>query len=752
MGVFQKMAQALESKFLRADEIVHAQGTGGGFGPLIFFDFLDQLREDERSLESRIGDGTNSDVLMSTIRWIQRAAVEAPIVALNDEGEPEPDSDLQALFDQPNEFYTRAHLVTALVFDLATSGNAYVLPGTDGDGRVTELWWAPSFSIEPKWEDAEPTVFIDHYLYQSGSAPEKRLDPKDVLHFRFGVDPRNTRKGLPPLRGLLREIATDDEASAFTAALLKNGGVPGLVISPTSVDAELPQEEIEAAVSRLEAKFSGNRRGKVLGLTGPVNVEQFGFSPQQMDLSVLRDVSEERITAALGIPAAVVGFGAGLQTAKVGATMGELIQMAHNNGVIPLQRIIEDTVNQHLSPSFGEGMHIEFDLTQVHALQEDRDAIANRVDRLVRSGIITRKMALTELGFEAQDSDDVYLLQLSTVVVPRGTTRVELEPEEESEDEQDDEEVVEADLEQLRRITAGERKTHSLIEQAIIERSPRVRRIPRRVRQFVRQLDRIHREAPAILEGDLRRIFDRLGEEAEQVTLRLLEERGQLGQRSRTALETKQDGELMEAILSELDLFGVEEELRGVYAAFYLAIASQVAEQLGKAMSIEFVLSDPVQSEILRQGGLRVGLLDLDAKTREALFDALAEARSEGLAGDNLARRIRERITAGPWRDVATRARVIARTEGANAANTATLRAAREMAETEHVLVTDNRTGFDDPDCIAANGRVVTVREAEDMGLAHPNCTRAFTPVNSLLLEELDLETVDGGQRLSEPV
>lgn len=745
MGVLQKMAQAFESKFLRADEIVHAQGTGGGFGPLIFFDFLDQMREDERSLESRIGDGTNSDVLMSTIRWIQRAAVEAPIVALNEEGEPEPESELQSLFDQPNEFYTMAHLVTALVFDLTTSGNAYVLPGTDGDGKVTELWWAPSFSIEPKWEDAEPTVFIDHYLYQSGSAPEKRLDPKDVLHFRFGVDPRNTRKGLSPLRGLLREIATDDEAAAFTAALLKNGGVPGLVISPTSTDAELPQEEIEAAVSRLESKFSGNRRGKVLGLTGPVNVEQFGFSPQQMDLSLLRDVAEERVTAALGVPAAVIGFGAGLQTSKVGATMRELIQMGHHNGVIPLQRIIEDTVNQHLGPHFEGATQIEFDLSQVQALREDQDSLANRMERLVRSGVITRAMALTELGFEPEDGDDVYLLPLSTAEVPRNGSRPDPEPEDPQE-----EEPTEVDLDELRTLTRGERKTHSLTEQAIIERSPRVRRIPRRIERFASAVDRIRAEAISGFSEELESFFDGLGSEAQRIALDLLEARGERS--GLDGAETKQDSTLIEEILVLLDLLSKDAELRRIFERRYSGIAVEVAEQLSIVTGAEFVFSDPAQVRILQQGGLRAGLIDLDSQTRDALFDALADARAEGLAGDNLARRIRDRVTAGPWRDAATRARVIARTEGANAANRATLEAARGQDETEHVLVTDNRTGFNDADCVAANGRLVTIREAEDMGLAHPNCSRAFTPVNSLLLEELDLEQTDQGPRLAGPI
>src|SRR3546814_12138577 len=71
-----------------------------------------------------------------------------------------------------------------------------------------------------------------------------------------------------------------------------------------------------------------------------------------MDLSAARDVAEERVCALLGIPAAVVGFGAGLQTAKVGATMGELRTLAWTNGVLPSARSLAGELDR----SFAEMM------------------------------------------------------------------------------------------------------------------------------------------------------------------------------------------------------------------------------------------------------------------------------------------------------------------------------------------------------------------------------------------------------------
>ncbi len=57
----------------------------------VFFGFTDETALD---LSNEVGDGTSADVLMTPIRWLQRATVEAPIVAKDQEGEPIDPSDL----------------------------------------------------------------------------------------------------------------------------------------------------------------------------------------------------------------------------------------------------------------------------------------------------------------------------------------------------------------------------------------------------------------------------------------------------------------------------------------------------------------------------------------------------------------------------------------------------------------------------------------------------------------------------------
>ncbi len=101
-------------------------------------------------------------------------------------------------------------------------------------------------------------TFISHYRYSPGGiAAPMEIPPEDVVHFRHGINPRNIRMGLSPLDGVIREIFVDLESSNFVASLLRNMGVPSVVISPkggsmqNSYDiAQARQREGEIVVAR----------------------------------------------------------------------------------------------------------------------------------------------------------------------------------------------------------------------------------------------------------------------------------------------------------------------------------------------------------------------------------------------------------------------------------------------------------------------------------------------------------------------
>lgn len=333
------------------------------------------------------------------------------------------------LLERPNRFYNWSVLAKATVFDLDVGngggGDAYWFKVRNGIGTPIELWWLPAHLVEPKGNDRDPNVFIDHYEYNvDGSKVHLRVE--DVIHFRYGMDPDNPRRGMGPLRTLFREVFTDDEAANMTAALLKNMGVPGVIITPEA-GASIPPEKAEEIKQKYMEKFGGDKTGEPMVLGGAAKVQQFGFSPEQLQMRALRGVPEERIAANLGVSAAVVGLGTGLAQTKVGATLREYREHDVETTIVPLWREIAQTLTQQLLPDFRDtrNWRLVFDLSKVRVLQEDERARAERIGRLVTDGLIRISEGRRALGFPVLPEHEIYLRPSTHVQIPAGPLRIQ---------------------------------------------------------------------------------------------------------------------------------------------------------------------------------------------------------------------------------------------------------------------------------------------------------------------------------------
>ena len=301
--------------------------------------------------------------------------------------------------------------------DYFVDGNAYWLKIRNRAGRVVEYWWAPQWTVEPKGDEK---TFITHYEYQPGTEPQIIL-PEDVIHFRFGLDADNPRKGRSQLKSVLREVYTDDEAANFTASLLRNMGVPGLMVSPEKGTRPSP-EDVKATKAYMKEQFTGDNRGEALVMSGPTKVQSFGFSPEEMLLKDLRRVPEERVTAVLGMPAVIAGLGAGLDRSTFG-NYHEAREAAYEQNIIPTQGVISEDLWHQALTDFEDkeniwGKRVGFDLSNVRVLQEDKDKLTRRMATGVRGGFIKRSEARVTTGFKAGKNDDVYLIPMNTAIVP----------------------------------------------------------------------------------------------------------------------------------------------------------------------------------------------------------------------------------------------------------------------------------------------------------------------------------------------
>lgn len=659
-----------------------------------------------------VGDGSGSSVVMLPLQWMMRTFPEAPLCVdrlVNGTWEQQEEHDLKALLERPNPYYSGDLLWRATVAQLALDGNAYWIKLQDPQLRVQQLWWVPSMLIEPKWP-ADGSVFVSHYSYKPGGEPVK-LMPEQVVHFRWDIDPENNRKGLSPLASVLREVFADDEAGRFAAALLKNMGVPGLIVSPEG-DLAPGDEDLEATKKAIQEKTSGERRGEPMVFGSATKVQQFGFSPEQMDMRTLRKVPEERVSGVLGVAAIVAGLGAGLDRSTF-ANFKEAREASYENCIIPLQRLCAAEVKHQLLPDFEPNLklvRVRFDLDEVRALQEDQNAFTTRLISELQAGAITLAEYLRETGREATPAHDVYLRSFNVVEVRVEDLGKEPEPAPDPSPTpppggrapNDDAPPDPAKPPKRRKATKASTEMQRRLNDA-----------------YSRQAEHLS----SLASGRIEMLLDELGQDA-AVAFRSQKQR-------KEAADPSDLRTLAAQILAAVDVARHAGKLKALLEQHYAVVTDNTLATLNAALDMQVNLPDWKAREIIAAGGTRAGLVDLDAAAKEALFNALLDGRVAGDGVDAMAKRIREMVPAGPFPHAGAkyRSQLIARTETKSAQNLSAL-AAYSEAGAGRVLAFDAQGGDTDLHCELRNGQTFTLAEAaSEMAETHPNCTLSFAPV-----------------------
>ena len=489
---------------------------------------------------------------------------------------------LGALLARPNAHFSMDTLLAYVAVCLHVDGNAYWRKLRAGDamtGNVVELWPISPTRITPTTENGSDQ-FIDYYRYYYTSTQYVDLAPSDVVHFRYGIDDRDHRRGLSPLVRLAREVSADDLATRYAERLLANLAINGLTLGFDKDAPPITQQTADELKARITSAYGGDNVGATAVLSPGATLTQLGFSPEQMAMDTLHRVPEERISAVLGVPAIVAGLGVGLNRATY-SNFREARETFTEQKLLPLWRQLAAVITLSLVPDFTSDSStvVDFDTSDVRALADDQNALATRLQTLVAAGIITVDEARAEIGLDAMPE------------APAPTTPTEAPGASERR-------IVALDT-RMRRSDAvrpsSERKAASDLPDRYDD-----------LRDDV--LPTWESELIAFLSSQLRRVERRLRAGAD------------------TAGDLVTDGEAV--------LLG--ETLVPLQVPLLREIERLVAAELG----IQFQLDDPATRQYLQSAGGNIR--GITETTRAAVQDALIAGQAEGEGIEQLARRLRE--------------------------------------------------------------------------------------------------------------
>ena len=366
----------------------------------------------ERALAGALLSGTESArspgaVVAIGLNWYLRNLPQAPLVVAVPKGdgtyEFEHEHPLVRLFRRPNSSMDQQLFDRQWRRDYLVTGECYLGTGVGIDGAdPRSLSWLPQARMHAEIDRATGVTLF--YRYTRADGTTQRLEFDQVAHFRWAMD--EDWRAISPLEGVTPERATDREASRMVATILHNLGMPGGILSrraPRAGELPLKPFDPDRVEKRFDRRFGGGGRGRVLVENDTLEFQKIAWSPDELAVPGLQHVSEERISACMGLDAVVLSLGAGLEHGTYN-NQETARRKAWEGGATPINFALASAIEHRLLPLFDDrpGVMVAHDYSKVPALIEDQDQLAARAVKLTGSGLWSVEEGRVLTGKEAE--------------------------------------------------------------------------------------------------------------------------------------------------------------------------------------------------------------------------------------------------------------------------------------------------------------------------------------------------------------
>ncbi len=296
------------------------------------------------------------------------------------QGEP-----INDLLERPNPFLSYQEMIQILVLNLRILGEAYLnLVGSQEQAAIgpdnppIEMWWMKpeNIKIVPDKKD-----FIKKYIYAVGGE-QINLDPSEVIHFKL-ANPDSYFQGLGSMDAAKNSAIQELNAVAYNKAFMQNDAVPfGIFHTPR----ELTKEQRKQYLRTWNNLHRGTKNAGGMGFTwGEMEFKDIGKTPKDAQYNELLDRTREEQLATLGVPPSIVGL---LEFANY-SNMEIQQKKMWEDTVMPILDLVADKLTLNLTPHFDERIYLQFDYSEIKALQEDEERLSKIATSVVANGIMS---------------------------------------------------------------------------------------------------------------------------------------------------------------------------------------------------------------------------------------------------------------------------------------------------------------------------------------------------------------------------
>jgi HK97 family phage portal protein len=251
--------------------------------------------------------------------------------------------------------------------------------------RILEMQWLQPSSVTPKFDQAEGLVGFERRIGNE----RIQLEPSDVFYTWMPSHTAELGPGISPVRaainaaGLLKGI--DDYGRGF----FERGAINTTILS---VEGNPSAEELARLEKWWKRLLSGVRRAfETVAVRANVKPVVVGSPPKDMALSELTDAKRLDISAALGVPLALLEDQSSNYATARESTWGFLVFT-----MLPEAEMIERAMNKQIFEPLGYEFRFKPDLLEV--MREREDEKAYKLLASVVGGVVTPNEMRVQLG------------------------------------------------------------------------------------------------------------------------------------------------------------------------------------------------------------------------------------------------------------------------------------------------------------------------------------------------------------------
>lgn len=306
---------------------------------------------------------------------------------------------LLTLIEKPNPLQGGPEYTETVFGFLLISGNSFetwIGPETGPNrGRPLEMWALRPDRTKVLPGEPDSGELVGGYRYTVGASKPQDFDPAIVLHQRF-FSPLDDFYGLSPIQVASRVVDGDNAALEWNHNLIANDARPPAALI---IKGALQTDTRDQLRLDLEKRYSGTKNARrPIILEGDVDWKTLAVSPADLDWLEGRKLNAREIGKCYGVPSEFVDMDSISYASKEQARKG-----LYQETILPALDRRRDNLNNSITPSFGDGLYLDYDRDQIEALHEDAQKLYQGL-RQADWLSINEKRAAT--GYDQYDKDE----------------------------------------------------------------------------------------------------------------------------------------------------------------------------------------------------------------------------------------------------------------------------------------------------------------------------------------------------------